>query len=169
MNGPRRICAKPSFQNLLYRANIGSQGNQAQRRSGQGGASTTARYACAPLVVEATGPSVARGGVVLPIDQGPPDNRAQRDVVLPLQQGRVVLELQQGPQGKRAQRRLGGVFPLQQGPKGRAYYRDFLVACQGRRKKDARRVSAAEKRYIKVIRLQSLLLRLEREIKFELC
>ncbi|KAE8980256.1 hypothetical protein PR001_g24323 [Phytophthora rubi] len=46
MNGPRRICAKPSFQNLLYRANIGkmrSQGNQAQRRSGQGGASTTAR------------------------------------------------------------------------------------------------------------------------------
>ncbi|KAE9258483.1 hypothetical protein PR003_g35172, partial [Phytophthora rubi] len=30
---------------------------------------------------KATGPSVARGGVVLPIDQ---DNRAQRDVVLPL-------------------------------------------------------------------------------------
>ncbi|KAE9003012.1 hypothetical protein PR002_g17462 [Phytophthora rubi] len=68
MNGPRRICAKPSFQNLLCRANIGPQGNQAQRRSGKG---------------------------------GPPDNRAQRD---------VVLELQQGPQGNRAQRRWGGGY-----------------------------------------------------------
>ncbi|KAE8960946.1 hypothetical protein PR002_g30053 [Phytophthora rubi] len=69
MNGPQRTCAKPSFQNLLCRANIGHQGNQAQRLSGQGGASTAARalrqpgpasggashrsrYACAPLVVE---------------------------------------------------------------------------------------------------------------------
>ncbi|KAE9333157.1 hypothetical protein PR003_g14155 [Phytophthora rubi] len=54
--------------------------------------------------LKATGPSVARGGVVLPIDQ---DTRAQSNVVLPLQQG---------PQGKRAQR--GVVLPLQQGPKG---------------------------------------------------
>ncbi|KAE8966661.1 hypothetical protein PR001_g28333 [Phytophthora rubi] len=43
MNGPRRICPKPSFQNLLCRANIGPQGNQAQRRSGQGGASHRSR------------------------------------------------------------------------------------------------------------------------------
>ncbi|KAE8989372.1 hypothetical protein PR001_g21789, partial [Phytophthora rubi] len=69
MNGPRRIYAKPSFQNLLCRANIGPQGDQAQRHSGQGGASstarasrqpgtarcgasTTARYAIAPLGAE---------------------------------------------------------------------------------------------------------------------
>ncbi|KAE8967697.1 hypothetical protein PR001_g28024 [Phytophthora rubi] len=119
--------AKPSFQNLLCRANIGPQGDQAQRRSGQGGAShrsrasrqpgtarcgaATTRYAIAPLGLKATGPSVARGGVVLPIDQGPPDNLAQRDVVLPLQQGRVVLELQQGPPDNRAQRDV--VLPLQ--------------------------------------------------------
>ncbi|KAE9226798.1 hypothetical protein PF002_g14002 [Phytophthora fragariae] len=51
-------------------------------------------------VLKATGSSVARGGVVLPTDQDtrPLDNRAQRDVVLPLQQG---------PQGNRAERRSG--------------------------------------------------------------
>ncbi|KAE9072447.1 hypothetical protein PF010_g25481 [Phytophthora fragariae] len=48
MNGPQRTCAKPSFQNLLCRANIGHQGNQAQRLSGQGGASTAARASRQP-------------------------------------------------------------------------------------------------------------------------
>ncbi|KAE9299739.1 hypothetical protein PR003_g22920 [Phytophthora rubi] len=48
--------------------------------------------------LKATKHSVTRGRVVLPLQQGPLDNRAQRDVVLPLQQG---------PQGNRAERRSG--------------------------------------------------------------
>ncbi|KAE9084478.1 hypothetical protein PF006_g26469 [Phytophthora fragariae] len=98
MNGPRRIYAKPSFQNLLCRANIGPQGDQAQRHSGQGGASSTARSLRQP------GPASLGAGWCFPQIKirvraaGGGDNRAQRDVVLPLQQG---------PQGNRAERRSG--------------------------------------------------------------
>ncbi|KAE8903741.1 hypothetical protein PF005_g29740 [Phytophthora fragariae] len=54
MNGPRASAQSPHFRICSV-----------ERTSG----------------LKATGPSVARGGVVLPIDQ---DNRAQRDVVPPL-------------------------------------------------------------------------------------